>query len=1335
MAINKRLLVKPPSTGITPSEHFGVVLYEGDGSNSHSINGGKFGAAFYGNGSNSYIDTGIKNTVGTRTLSVWIYYTGAPSSTKSIIKATSSGSAGYGLDLTTSLLRFQQNGEASVPSTSLSNLNTNAWNHIVGVIDGSTSTLYLNGSSVGTGTVTDAGSHNLYIGADNDIGTLGQVFEGKIDQVRIFDKALSSSEVSTLYAETASTVESLDPLSEDTTDTLQVLGDSSCIATYRFENNEDDLSGNYDGTGTAIQYAAGRYGQAADFNGSSSNVELPTGSPFNDSDTIKAISAWVKADTTSSRVYPFSIGSTTTDNQFFNFGYLGDSNNILVFMRNGSNSNQAYHSASTTTDTNWHHIVVQTTGSAVEIYLDGESQSVSSTYAGSGSASSWISYINYTGTVRANIGTNASYGPQYSNGKIDQVRFFNKTLSASEVTTLYNENSLVASYRFEGNANDDTRNYDGTASNVTYEYGLNFTPDLVWIHARTATDGPVLYDTTRGIYKRIYSHATATEQTLSTSLISFDTGGFSLGSSTNENRNGTDYVAWCFKAGGGTTSSNTDGSITSTVQANQDAGFSIVTWTGNSSNASIGHGLSSAPEMIMAKSRTVAQNWAVYHKDVGPTYWMRINGTNAKQDEAIWQDTTPSDSVFYVNNNVVINSGNSVAYCFHSVEGFSKFGSYTGTGGNLIVETGFEPAFLMVKRTDAANYDWYILDNKRNPVDYRNTLLRANSSNADDTVTNGDVDVKFLSNGFAFDDIPSTSGGFNASGGTYLYMAFAADPDTEAPTVAKSFTSVAYTGDGTSNRQIDLGFKPGLYWVKARGSSSCAYHNLFDIVRGGDKTLYSNVSSAEVTQQGCGYIQSFDDNGITYTGGSNGLSINNSGENFVAWAWKADDNEPTITGGPATAVYKFEDNLNDVGGNYNATASNVTYSTGKFNKSAVFNGTNAKVVFPSGTPFDASNAIRAISCWVKVPDSTARMVFYSASSSSNSQDYFQVDASRDYGILIGMRNGGSANSVIAYLGTGYITPNTWTHVVAQLSHYKQEFWINGVNQTANMTYSEEVGNISRTSWIGNISYDSSIIHNIGINRNSGTAYSEGEVDQMRLFSGPLSQLDIEKLYAEASSDNDNLSYVEPDETIISSNANAGFSIVKYEGNGQQNHKVSHGLSAAPEIVFIKNLDQAVTWQLFGSTFFDRMQFDTGGDDGNYPLSYSSTTITLPQGGQHANNEWNASGNNYIAYCWHSVSGYSKIGTYSGTGSAGNKQTLNFQPDLIIIKSTTNSAANWQMFDSVRGANKRLYPNLSNAEYTDSPAIINFLSDGFSFNSGDSHNNGFHDYIYMAFKIN
>jgi len=274
---------------------------------------------------------------------------------------------------------------------------------------------------------------------------------------------------------------------------------------------------------------------------------------------------------------------------------------------------------------------------------------------------------------------------------------------------------------------------------------------------------------------------------------------------------------------------------------------------------------------------------------------------------------------------------------------------------------------------------------------------------------------------------------------------------------------------------------------------------------------------------------------------------------------------------------------------------------------------------------------------------------------------------------------------------------------------------------------------------------------LGQYRDSSSAFNwNGEIDQVRIYNGVVSDIGVAALYAETVSDNDDTLLGGPPEIIVSANANAGFSIVKYEGDGQQNHKVPHGLSAAPELVFIKNLDQAVSWQLFGSTFFDRMQFDQGADDGNYPLSYSSTTITLPQNGQHANNEWNASGNNYIAYCFHSVAGYSKIGSYTGSGYTTNTITTGFQPDFVMIKAYTNSTAytSWVIFDSVRYGSSSdtnpIYANLSAAEGTrgngsgDGDVLeISFTSTGFQLvnNAADETNDANKDYIYMAFKIN
>ena len=169
---------------------------------------------------------------------------------------------------------------------------------------------------------------------------------------------------------------------------------------------------------------------------------------------------------------------------------------------------------------------------------------------------------------------------------------------------MYNENSLVASYRFEGNANDDMRAYDGTATNVTYEYGLGFTPDFVWIKDRTdGTYRHQIYDSTRGATKKLLIITNA-ESTDTTGLTSFDTGGFTVGTNVGLNTNGNDYVAWCLKANGGTTSSNTDGTVTSTVQANTQAGFSIVKYSGNGSDNYLWTRIRNRPELYIKKLDT-----------------------------------------------------------------------------------------------------------------------------------------------------------------------------------------------------------------------------------------------------------------------------------------------------------------------------------------------------------------------------------------------------------------------------------------------------------------------------------------------------------------------------------------------------------------------------------------------------------------------------------------------------------------------------------------------------------------------------------------------------------
>jgi hypothetical protein len=1005
----------------------------------------------------------------------------------------------------------------------------------------------------------------------------------------------------------------------------------------------------------------------------------------------------------------------------FSFNYNG-TNGFVLYCENGDlrfldtapavNVDASLLSTTTLTTNQWYNFVVSISPSQVKSYINGSIEQTVTSNRGS---------TLFPMPFELGYATTRALTTAYFNGKIDQVRIFNKEISASEVTTLYNENSLVASYRFEGNANDDTRNYDGTASNVTYEYGLNFTPDFVWTKARTSPYSHNLQDSTRGGGS---SNALNPNLNLAAGTYgiygfvdTFDTGGFTTGTgSTNNvhvNANSEDYVAWCFKANGGTTSSNTDGSITSTVQVNEDAGFSIISWTGTGAQGTIGHGLSAAPEVILSKRLDSANNWTVYQKDLGlshTTYpnWLYLNFTSEEQasgssvNHPYYQ--APSSTLIYQNTGTSelsnVAGAQYISYCFASVASYSSFGSYTGNGSTNgpIVETGFEPAFIMTKQTNTAS-NWVIVDNKRSTINPRDKGLRPNSDVTEATVSNNMV-VDFLSNGF---QLKQTSGA-NDNGGTFIYMAFAADPDTEAPTVAKSFSTVAYTGNG-GTQDIDVGFKPGLIWFKNRNNSSNSTfdHSLFDVLR--DKyRVRSNSTGAQNDYSS--HFGGINDYGATVT---SGLALNDTAGTYVAWAWKADDNEPTIYGGSALAVYKFEDNANDVRGNYNATATNITYVTGKFNKAASFVESNSSEI-------DFSNSIHgssfSMSFWMKATDmgaGTTATAYSIYSAYVDVNNYFRPVLYGDGSLLLLTKYSGTFKSNLT--SSGIITENTWHHIVFNFTPTDTKAYVDGVN----------IGTFP--------SYDPISFTSKAFGTDRGNPDFTGDIDQLRFYDAALTQENVTALYNETASDNDDLTFGAPGEVVISANANAGFSIVKYEGDGLRNHKVPHGLSAAPELVFIKNLDQAVTWQLFGSTFFDRMQFDTGGDDGNYPLSYSSTTITLPQSGQHANNEWNASGNNYIAYCFHSVAGYSKIGSYTGNGSTNAITGLGFQPDWILAKRT-DTADNWAIIDSVREA--YVLANLSDAEATYN--WFEFTSDGFTLSTSTLNQSG-GTFIYMAFKIN
>ena len=311
--------------------------------------------------------------------------------------------------------------------------------------------------------------------------------------------------------------------------------------------------------------------------------------------------------------------------------------------------------------------------------------------------------------------------------------------------------------------------YTGNGASTHAITGVGFRPDWNWHKIRNDTDWHMVNDSVRGANYAIYPNATNAEGNVPTGLKSFDSDGFTVGNLNDSNQNNGNFVSWNWKAGG-SASSNSNGTITSSVSANTDAGFSIGTYNGSGSDNTVGHGLGVAPDMIIVKCKSTAHDWVVYHSALGNAKILTLNATTAAQSATGWQSTSPTSTVFSIDNaaNSLNQSGQSfVFYAMASKKGYSKFGSYTGNGNadGTFTYTGFKPAFVMVKSTGGES-NWQMSDNKRNTFNEVNKHLRANSSGAE--FTNYPID--FLSNGFK---LRATDTDTNGSGTTYIFMAFA----------------------------------------------------------------------------------------------------------------------------------------------------------------------------------------------------------------------------------------------------------------------------------------------------------------------------------------------------------------------------------------------------------------------------------------------------------------------------------------------------------------------------------------------------------------------------------
>ena len=1360
-----------------PSNHFKAVTYQGNGGQQGDDYGwveGSRAAVF--NGSNSVINISSNTLDITQNFSVsgWVNQESSDVNLH-IFACTDTNSNNIHFDVniqpTQNRVALVYNNVAYYPSLSYQS----GWNHYAITLSGTTLKTYVNGSPFDTRTVTVASTS----GNRQTIGTrLRQSYSsygsGKIDQVRIYDTALTQANVTTLYEEALDSNISI----------------SGLVAHYDMEGNANDKAGSFgslvsspkinldvdgytsgsvsdlSGNGNTATVTGATYGTDSngngyfDLDGSSDYLQISASTDFN-SATNFTLEGWFNPDNLTAVDHLFSIYGTSANRKLFLRLY--NSSGDLAWQTYNSSGNTAGHLDTSNANARvaankWNHVAVtHINNGSMEVFVNGVS---------AGTASS--TGINTTGTEDLYIGTLNTYIGTYDfDGKVSDVRFYDSALSSAQV--FQNFNASKGSYGV---------GLDGTLTNVTFTqdkpYGnidVGFAPDFVWLKSRTLAASHGLYDSVRGAAKWLRTDGTDAEQTQRSNgfLSSFDSNGFSLrdGDSTHAtytdsyetHQEGQDYVAWAWKAGG-EAGTNENGTIDSQVSANTDAGFSIVSWTGDGSDATVGHGLSKEPELVITKGRAnlaTYNSWITYHKDLSTNHHLYLNTTDNQQNGIgdYFRDAAFSNTVIGLGNDIYgpnVNNTTMIAYCFHSVDGFSKIGSYTGNASTTdgpFVYTGFKPAWIMIKQSSASGTRWIILDNARRTENPATEWLSAEYSGSEQT--DSSIALQFMSNGFKVGNPGTSNASLNGNGQTYIYMAFAEDPVKYSNGVATlgdgnefvqdgnypedNFATETYTGNGGTQSISSLNFKPDLVWTKSRDGSR--NHNLVDSVRGIGTNVYKGLASDLIDEENdpTNNISSLDSNGFTITGGGTRTNVN--GEDYVAWSWKAG---------------------------------------GLINKSAEFNGSSSKVQLPQ--TYGAEGETFSYSFWFNTSTNASQYGDEYMISKRNGNNTFHIRINTDGTIALNNWIGSGTLNTNEVRSSSTYTDGNWHHFVFTYDgneSTKSVCYIDGSRDASmDWTYNLITQSISNGNVIGDI--------DIG-----GRAY-KGKLDQVRIFNKTLSTNnggtnEIEKLYNETAADLDtlqilgdtscvaayklgedaidlsgnyngtasNVTFEKPGhltrnnkgtiESEVSANQTNGFSIAKYTGSGTADSTVGHGLSKPPEIIIVKDLDNSDNWMVkVPSIMTDDKNYLYLNEDAEIETAGSTTfikdvlsnTFTLGSSGQT-----NTLNDEYIAYCWHSVPGFSKIGSYTGSDDEVDVYT-GFEPAWVMIKNTDSSGANWVIFDNKRDVsnprNAVLIANIDDDESDPSTAHIDIFSNKFQINDSTSYstNRDNDKYIYMAF---
>lgn len=689
---------------------------------------------------------------------------------------------------------YQGGTGRNVSSPSLS---TNQWDHLAAVRYGNTITLYVNGVAVGVNTTVtysfNNGTADFRIGGDNaNSGNVNYPYQGSIQDLRIYKgvaKYTGGFDVPRPYTPvgiatwravsdtTANNFATLNPLIEARPVSGTDSPASSSVVTFAGGNLDLTNSANAGSAQRMVSFATigistgrwywevradsnSRVGLSKGFQQRSYQTNFGSGSGLEATVTYEGSSGTVAVGNTAY----YSTATTLTAPTYNTSNIIG----VAVSANNGLNN-----------------LIVQWFKDGVGV----------ATLTGVGATSpvlEWFPSKMMVGSAdpndqKFNFGQNPTFSGNTTAGTFTDSngKGLFKYQPPSGFLALCEDNLPTPAISNPGQY-FKTVLWTGDGNNGRSIVGVGFTPDLVWIKSRSPSAyNHRAFDSVRGAGKDnfLLPNSTAVEGASSDyygGISSFNNDGFSMvygtgGSNIGINESGTNFVAWCWRAGAGTTSTNTNGSITSVVSVNQDAGFSIVSYTGTGANATVGHGLGKTPGFIIIKRRSGLSDWAVYHKSIGTAGALILNSTTGTDTNKLpyWNDTSPTITTFGLGNGQNVNASTStyVAYCWAEIEGFSKFGSYVGNGSadGPMVWCGFKPAWIMIKRTAGAA-DWVIHDSSRTAVNPSDTILRPNTSDIDLTATTLYVD--FLSNGFK---IRNANGSYNNSE-TYIFAAFAESP-------------------------------------------------------------------------------------------------------------------------------------------------------------------------------------------------------------------------------------------------------------------------------------------------------------------------------------------------------------------------------------------------------------------------------------------------------------------------------------------------------------------------------------------------------------------------------